>query len=75
MSLLPNHSIAFVNSSAPARRIAKLAGSRTTDLTRAPFHDRRTSMAEENYSRGASAHIARFRHVHPTLRRGLHAQR
>src|SRR3712207_2395549 len=32
-SLAPNHSIAFVKSSAPASRIAKLAGRRTAELT------------------------------------------
>src|SRR3954451_13980976 len=32
-SMLPNHSIAFVKRSAPASRIAKLAGRRTAELT------------------------------------------
>jgi hypothetical protein len=36
-TLLPNHSIPFVKRSAPARRIAKLGGRRTTELTRARY--------------------------------------
>ena len=34
-TMLPNHSIAFVKRRAPARRMAKLAGSRTAELTEA----------------------------------------
>lgn len=36
-SLLPNHSMPFVKRSAPARRIAKLAGRRTAELTTESF--------------------------------------